>query len=46
VQVISRNGGPINIREWGEGGKDGTFDREEGLLDMSGSHCGVLGKNA
>ena len=38
-------GGIINLRQWGEGDKDGTFDREEGLVDTPGSHCGVLGKN-
>ena len=25
-------------RLWGEGESDGTFDQEEGLADMSGSH--------
>jgi hypothetical protein len=45
VQVISRKGGPINLRQWGEGDKDGTFDREEGLVDTSDSHRGVSGKN-
>jgi len=29
---------------WGEGERDGTSDREEGLADMSGSHRGVSGK--
>jgi len=45
VQVISRKGGPINLRRWGEGDEDGTFDLEEGLADSSGSHRGVSGKN-
>jgi hypothetical protein len=31
--------------KWGEGDMDGTFDREEGLADASGSHHGVSGKN-
>jgi len=45
VQVISRKGGSINLRRWGEGDKDGTFDQEEGLVDTSDSHHGVSGKN-
>jgi hypothetical protein len=31
--------------KWGEGERDGTFDREEGMADTSGSHRGVSGKN-
>jgi hypothetical protein len=44
MQVISRKGGLTNLRQWGEGGKDGTFNREEGLVDVSGSHREVSGK--
>jgi len=43
-RLYSRKGGLINIK-WGEGERDGTFDREEGLADTSGSHHGVSGKN-
>jgi hypothetical protein len=32
-------------KKWGEGERDGTFDREEGLADTSGSHRGVSGKD-
>jgi hypothetical protein len=39
----SRRGGEV-ADKWGEGDRDGTFDREEGLADTSGSHCGVFGK--
>jgi len=35
---MSRKGGPINLMQWGEGGKNGTLHREEGLADISGSH--------
>jgi hypothetical protein len=42
-RLYSRKGGPISLK-WGEGERDGTFDREEGLADTSGSHRGVLGK--
>ena len=45
-RLYSRKGGPIRFqRKWGEGERDGTFDREEGLADTSGSHCGVSGKH-
>jgi hypothetical protein len=40
----SRRGGGV-ADKWGEGERDGTFDREEGLADTSGSHRGVSGKN-
>ena len=43
-RLYSRKGGPISLK-WGEGERDGTFDREEGLADTSGSHRGVSGKN-
>ena len=43
-RLYSRQGGPISLK-WGEGEKDGTYDREEGLADTSGSHRGVSGKN-
>ena len=43
-RLYSRKGGPIDLK-WGEGERDGTFDREEGLADRSGSHCGVTAKN-
>jgi len=38
----TRRGGEV-ADKWGEGDRDGTFDREEGLADTSGSHCGVSG---
>ena len=40
----SRRGGAV-ADEWGEGDSDGTFDREEGLADTSGSHGRVSGTN-
>jgi len=39
----SRRGGGL-ADTWGEGERDGTSDREEGLADTSGSHRGVSGK--
>jgi len=38
----SRRGGGV-ADKWGEGERDGTFDREEGLADTLGSHRGVSG---
>jgi len=43
-RLYSRKGGPISLK-WGKGERDGTFDREEGMADTSGSHRGVSGKN-
>jgi len=45
VQGISKNGGPIDLRRWWETDEDGTCNREEGMVDTSGSHRGVSGKN-
>jgi hypothetical protein len=43
-KLYSRKGGQISLK-WGEGERDGTFDREEGMADRSGSYRGISGKN-